>query len=203
MLTTLSERLVRLAFPLQSVGFKTLGQSDEERLAAEIVLRHTTPPSAGARDYVDRPFQFPSASRFSDGSYGMLYAADSIPTAVRETSYHLTLTYANDGAPPMETRLTHLALRIEGHAGDIRRAVDATVPAGVYDPNDYTASQAFGAQIRSSAEAVHYDSVRNTHNGRCVGTFTPTIVHGARIVGQTALVWNGTRFIEDHAIRPL
>ncbi|MHB8229927.1 MAG: hypothetical protein ACYDG0_03955 [Vulcanimicrobiaceae bacterium] len=59
-----------------------------------------------------------------------------------------------------------------------------------------------GAQIRSSAEAA-YDNVRNTHNGRCVGTFTPAIVHSARLVGQTALLWNGTRFIEDHAIRPL
>jgi hypothetical protein len=203
MLRDLNERLVRLAFPLRSAALDALVDTEAERHALRALQSLTAPPADTARAYIERPFVFPGVSRFSDGTYGVLYAANSLITALRESAYHLARIYTDGNAPPMETRRTRLSMRMRGRAEDIRRSVDATVAPEVYDPRDYTVSQQFGAKARAKVQAIHFDSVRNAHGGRCVGAFTPSIVHGARITGQTTLVWDGERFSEEHVITPL
>jgi len=131
----------------------------------------------------------------------MLYAANSLTTAVRETAHHLARVFADGSAPRQDTRKKKLAIDFSGNVQDIRAAIDANVPKGIYDPNDYRASRTFGREQRAkNVAALHFDSVRNKHGGHCVGAFTRDVVKRAAILGDVALVWDGRRFIEAHEI---
>ncbi|MEO6913535.1 MAG: RES family NAD+ phosphorylase [Candidatus Baltobacteraceae bacterium] len=135
-------RLVRLAFPLRSLELDTLVERHE--LNALEGLRSITTPLAekSVNAYVPRPFAFPSQSRFSDGTFGVLYAGNSLATAVRETGHHLTRIYADGNAPPMETRRVRLALYMRGSAiVDIRHATDPAIAPAIDSPETYSAIQ--------------------------------------------------------------
>lgn len=103
----------------------------------------------------------------------------------------------------MEMRRIQLSMHFNGRVEDIRHDIDSTVSTALYDPLNYASAQNFGTIARARADAVHYDSVRNLHGGRCVGAFTPSIVGAIRVVGESGLVWDGARFIEEHRIRSL
>lgn len=193
---------MRLAFPLRSSAAATLVDSADEVAQLDELLSFTSAP-AQLQNYVDRPFLFPWPSRFSDGSYGVLYSAESFQTAVREAAHHLQRLYADGNAPPMETRRVRLRLRLRSRAEDIRRAIEPRVSREIYDPNDYAASQRFGAATRDRAEAIHYDSVRNPDGGHCAAAFTPRVVKKVETVGLAGFVWDGTNFIDTFAIEPL
>jgi hypothetical protein len=202
MRSRINQRLTRLAFPLRSRALDSLADTPEERAILAAAL-YATAPVDEPRAYVERPFALPTRSRFSNGTYGVLYAANSLATAVRETAYHLARVYADGAAPPMETRRMHLTLRVHGSTDDIRREVDRRVPRAIYDPNDYSASQIYGAKARERVDSIYYDSVRNAQGGRCAGAFSLASVTRARLLGETALAWNGARFIEEHIIQPI
>jgi hypothetical protein len=112
--------------------------------------------------------------------------------------------FADGNAPKQDTRKKKLAIDVAGTVHDIRVAVDKDVPTEIYDPNDYRAAQSFGRdQRKKSIPGLHFDSVRNKHGGHCVGAFTADLVKHATIAGDVALVWDGTRFIEEHDISPI
>jgi RES domain len=203
MVVDLNGRFVRLAFPLQSIAIRHLVDSVEEFEAIQQLLRLTSPPIDGARAYVERPFLFPWPSRFSDGTYGVLYSANSFQTAVRETAHYLQRFYADGKAPAMETRRVRLRLQLRGRAEDVRYAVDRHVPREIYDANDYFVSQRFGDAARQRVDAIHYDSVRNRKGGHCAAAFRAKVVKKAEIAGVAGLVWDGTRFVESFTIEPL
>ena len=200
MIARLSAAFVRLAYPLQSAALSALADNEVDRRALRELIGSVR-ESADA--YIQRPFDVPAASRFSDGSYGVLYAADSLDTAVAETAYHLKRIFADGNAPPQDTRKKHLALSLKGKVRDIRRSVDAAILPAIYDPIDYRESQAFGREQHTAVGGLHYDSVRNREGGHCVGAFAPTLVNKATIVGDIALVWNGRDFTELHDITTL
>lgn len=203
MIVVLDASFVRLAYPLRSTAVESLADSadDLKELTALVAHARTTSADQTVRGYITRPFEVPYPSRFSDGSYGVLYAANSLTTAVRETAHHLARIFADGNAPKQDTRKKKLAIDIAGNVRDIRAAVDTNVPTNIYDPNDYRASRAFGREQRENRIAgLHFDSVRTEHAGHCVGAFTPDIVKRATIIGDVALVWDGKRFIEEHDI---
>lgn len=190
MIAALDATFVRLAYPLRSAAVELLADNADElrALTALIARARTTSPDETIRGYITRPFQFPNPSRFSDGSYGMLYAANSLATAVRETAHHLARIFADGNAPKQDTRKKKLA-------------IDTAVSSKIYDPSDYRAARTFGREQRKKhIPGLHFDSVRNKHGGHCVGAFTADLVKHAAIIGDVALVWDGRRFIEQHDI---
>lgn len=193
----------RLAYPLQSPALLALSETAEEHRQILALLQLTGPVSADADSYVRRPFEFPTVSRFSDGSYGVLYAANSLITAVRESAHHLARFFADGNAPETQTRRTRLEMHVRSRITDIRRSVRPRLNSAIYDPDDYSVAQDYGRKVRARTHALHYDSVRNRHGGHCVGAFVPEVVAGAAIVGEVGLVWNGQRFVEAHEIVPL
>jgi len=196
----LDANYVRLAFaPHSTLLFTFVDGEHEMRELAGVVGGSST----GVDAYIERPFAFPVASRFSTGAYGVLYAANSIHTAVRETAYHLAQFFASGNAPESERRRTRLRLRMRGTVEELRRANNPRVDPAIYDPNDYASAQRLGAQLRPKRLGVGFDSVRNLHGGTCVGAFTPSLVARAAIVGEMSLVWNGRRFTEAHDITPI
>jgi RES domain-containing protein len=136
----------------------------------------------------------PAGSRFSDGSYGMFYAARERATAVAETAFHHArfLAATHEQAMHLPMRLYHVLIDARLH--DLRPA-DA-VPAAVFDPGDYAASRALGRVLHERGSAgVVYRSVRRSA-GQCVGLFRP---RGARACLQAAVLlyaWNGERFTD-------
>jgi hypothetical protein len=83
---------------------------------------------------------------------------------------------------------------IDARLHDLRPA--GAVPESVYDPADYSASRALGAQLRATGSGgVVYRSVRNAR-GSCVGLFRPlgasACVHAAFLL----YAWDGQRFTD-------
>lgn len=133
-------------------------------------------------------------SRFSDGSYGMFYAARDRATAVAETRHHHGRFLAATGqrALHLPMRLYHVA--IDGRLHDLRPP--GTVSAAVYHPDDYGTSRRLGAALRSlGSPGVAYRSVRHAR-GQCVGLFRPGAASRCLHAAILLYAWDGERFTD-------
>jgi hypothetical protein len=118
----------------------------------------------------------PEGSRFSDGRYGVYYAALELQTAIRETAHHFALFAADSGDGSRYEDMRVLAGRIDADFHDI-----ASLPPdprrAILDPDDYAAGRALRAQLREAgSNGVVYPSVRHA-GGECIGAFRPKSVH--------------------------
>jgi hypothetical protein len=133
-------------------------------------------------------------SRFSDGGYGVFYAAREQPTAVAETRHHHARFLAATGEGPMHLpmRLYHVAIDARLH--DLRPA-GAADPA-VMDPDDYGASRRLGRRLWEAGSAgVAYRSVRRA-GGQCVGLFKPRGASRCLHAAYLLYAWDGRRFTD-------
>jgi hypothetical protein len=115
---------------------------------------------------VDRP------SRFSDGSFGVLYAGNAFEVALFETIYHHERFMARTNEPAGWTsQFREIVLTIDARLHDLRGPEPQFLPA--LDPVDYTKSQALGARLRrAGSDGLVYPSLR--YAGReCAGVFYP------------------------------
>ena len=136
----------------------------------------------------------PKGSRFSDGSYGVYYAARDLGTALREVAHHFARFARDSGDGPRYEDMRALVGRIAN------RFVDAgSLPAAerrrVLDPDSYDASRAFAAPLRDAgANGIVYPSVRDP-DGQCVAAFRPRAV-GLPVPGPALkLHWDGERVV--------
>ncbi len=126
-------------------------------------------------------------SRFSEGHYGVFYAADSLETAVAETIYHreVFLRATKEPAARLEMRVyeTQVLEPLSDVRGELYRSL--------HHPDDYRASQAFGAQQRAAgAWGLVYCSVRRSH-GQCVAIFRPSALKLTVQRQHLAYFWDG------------
>lgn len=134
----------------------------------------------------------PGGSRFSDGSYGVFYAANRRATAIAETRYHHARFLLATGEPPMHLPMRLYHVRIDAPLHDL--LPPGAVDGAVYAPDSYTASRALGMQLRAQgSRGVVYRSVRE-EGGQCVGLFSPRgaseCLHAAYLIYD----WNGAEF---------
>lgn len=128
-------------------------------------------------------------SRFSDGSYGVYYAAHSLETAVRETAYHRGRFLAATREPPCEIDMRAYVGRPLRPLMDLRPARYANL----HDPDDYGPSQAFAKPRRERGEwGFVYRSVRH-EGGECIAAFRPQAVSIPHPGAALAYVWDGER----------
>jgi hypothetical protein len=131
-------------------------------------------------------------SRFSDGSYGVFYAARDRATAIAETRYHHARFLAATAQPAMHLPMRLYAVPIDAKLHDLRPA--ASVPGEVYAPSDYSAARALGARLRAAGSAgVAYRSVRHD-KGQCVGLFKPPGAGPCLHAAYLLYAWDGTAF---------
>jgi len=143
----------------------------------------------GALSMALRSFQRPSASRFTDGTFGVLYAASREHTCMAEMVYHLD-RYLRDSPPeqPAEFPFRLLNLRISGRLADIRRGHKL-----LHHPDDYRASQLFGRTLwEKGHDGVQYRSVRDP-GGECLALLTPGTIDSCTQDGTRILRWDGSR----------
>ena len=130
----------------------------------------------------------PQGSRFSDGSWGVFYAAHSVATAVEETIFHREQFLAATAEPACDIEMRCYRTSISGKMHDLRSGwPDAQAP------DSYVASQALAQRLRrDGSNGVVYDSARHA-GGECAAVFYPDLV--APCVQSEHLVyqWDGQR----------
>ena len=133
----------------------------------------------------DRP------SRFTDGSYGVLYAGHRFEVALFETIHHHQRFMARTGeAPGWTSQFREILLDISADLHDLRG--DPAL-ADTLDPADHRPGQALGAALRAAgADGVVYPSVR-CPGGECAGLFYPDLAHNPRQGRHLDYHWDGAR----------
>jgi len=135
----------------------------------------------------------PEGSRFSDGSYGVYYAGESIDTAIEETRCKREQFLARTNEPPIELDMRTYLTDLGGELHDIRGRKDLP---HVYDPDNYAAGQALGRELKAiDSNGVAYDSVRRPA-GECVGVFRPPVLSNCIQGPHFCYVWDGARVTE-------
>ena len=114
----------------------------------------------------------PEGSRFSDGSYGVYYAAKDIGTAIAETQFHRALFLAATHEPPIEIDLRSYASNLDADLHDIRNRQQDLAEVYHPDPGHYPQAQALAGELRhNGSNGIVYDSVRQS-GGECVAIFS-------------------------------
>ena len=134
----------------------------------------------------DRP------SRFSDGSYGVLYAAKSFETALFETMFHhAQFMFRTRESPGWTSQFRELVFDVESSLHDLRGGNPRWAPALAKD--SYAQSQRLGRALRQfGSEGVVYPSQRD-NGGECVGLFFPDLASHLKQARHLDYHWDGTR----------
>ncbi len=136
----------------------------------------------------------PEGSRFTDGSYGVYYAANGIETAVAETRFHRARFLAATNQLPIEVDMRSYASDVDAPMQDIRKR--QTELPEIYDSESYGVSQRFARQLRNEgSNGIVYDSVRFA-GGECVAVFKPKLLSPVRQGPHFCYVWNGKEIAE-------
>ena len=153
-------------------------QKTNPRLMESIGNLNLVPPArrvgGPGANYLMAPFTHISTdrpSRFSDGSFGVMYIAKSFETALFETIYHhARFMAATAQKPGWTSQFREILLDVGAPLHDLRAWPDRAL---VLDPDDYTAGEMLGAALRGSgSDGIVYPSVRHP-GGECVGLFYP------------------------------
>ena len=132
----------------------------------------------------------PDGSRFSNGDYGVYYAADSLSTAIAETIYHKELFLSFTNEPPQELDMRALIADFSATLFDLTPLHKKTDP--LYSPVDYKMSQSLGSQIKERHdEGIVYHSVRG--EGINYALFIPNTLHKCQQGAHFSYVWNGEK----------
>ena len=151
------------------------------------VARRVTGPGAS---WVMAPFVHCSPlrpGRFSDGTYGLYYAGDSTEVAIAETIHHHTQTMlATDEPAGWTSQFRELVGSVDADLDDVSGMAD------LLRPDDYTASQHFGAERRAAGpNGIFWPSLRY-EGGNCVAVFWPDVVPIPAQGAHFAYHWNGS-----------
>ncbi len=113
------------------------------------------------------------ASRFTDGSYGIYYAASSQATAIAETRYHQERFLAATHEPDTELTMRTYVNQVVQPMHDLRMGYPHLHDA---DPANYGPAQAFAKQLKAERSwGLLYNSVR-LMGQECVAALRPPAV---------------------------
>jgi hypothetical protein len=145
--------------------------------------------------YLMAPFTHVSPdrkSRFSDGSYGVLYAGNMFEVALLETVHHHARFMARTKeAPGWTSQFREIILNVNAQLHDLRGQNPGR--AAILDPDDYVSSQALAMQLRGNgSNGIAYPSVRRA-DGECVALFYPDLASNAIQGRHLDYHWDGAR----------
>ncbi len=155
--------------------------------AADRVFGHGSTPVMAAFCYLN-----PQGSRFSNGSWGVYYAASSLPVAVAEVSHHRARFLAATAQPALEVDMRSYVGRVTKPLHDLRSNLRSRAWRKLHDPDDYGPPQRLAGTLRAQQSwGVVYNSVRDP-GGQCVAILRPSgvdlpVVQGAHV----SLCWDG------------
>jgi RES domain-containing protein len=133
----------------------------------------------------------PEGSRFSDGTWGVFYAAHSVATAVEETVYHRERFLAATAQPAADIQMRCYRTSVDSKLYDLRGGW-----AAAQAPDSYAASVALARELRAAgANGVVYDSARDK-GGECRAAFYPDVVAPCEQAQHLVYRWDGTRIAQ-------
>ena len=125
------------------------------------------------------------ASRFTDGSFGVYYAADSVETAIKETMHHKAKFLSSTKEGDTELTMRQYTNSI------IKPLVDVRSNKTLHNPDSYVDSQIYGRDLFLKEEwGVLFKSVRH-EGGQCAGLFRPPAMTPCTQEAHYRYVWNG------------
>jgi hypothetical protein len=210
-------RLHRITYPLRASKTNELGSRadidallattsliEQHRAGSRSIVASCDDYVGDHREYVLEPFAYRNPTRFSDGTFGVLYASESRETSIREAAYWAAVAYSDSNNTPIQAqRRQYLTLRLVADSiVDIRKSICLDVDPLVYHASDYAISRQLGWELREMCPGLIYDSVRHSA-GTNVGAFVPRIISGVRLEYEMDLVWDGSQFNEFKQITPI
>lgn len=136
----------------------------------------------------------PTGSRFSNGSYGVFYAAEDVQTAVAETRHHQERYFSGVVGLKFD-RLTMRCLKVQFTASlsDIRG--DEFSGDECYDKENYSTAQTLGASLKNMGkEGIAYLSVRLAHK-TCFALFSPKLILDVIQTAHFEYIWDGEKIV--------
>ncbi|MBB3140976.1 RES family NAD+ phosphorylase [Halomonas organivorans] len=157
-----------------------------------LIARDEIPFGIPGCAYATAPFTHvnPAGSRFGDGSFGVLYLADSLTTAIEEVRHHQQCYWQN--VPQLHyERFTFRGLRGHFDEQGVRDALSLPTDDSLLAPSDYTASRALGRAIHEAGDSgIRFPSVRRP-GATCWGLMTPRRVRELVQTRHYEMIWNG------------
>lgn len=130
----------------------------------------------------------PEGSRFSDGGWGVFYAAHVVATAIEETVWHRERFLRATNEAPLDLQMRCYRSAVHGRLHDLRGGWKAE-----HSPDSYAASQALARELRAQgSNGLAYDSVRHA-GGECVALFYPDLAAPCVQAQHLVYRWDGRR----------
>ena len=157
----------------------------------ELIAREEIPFGIPGCSYATAPFTHvnPEGSRFSDGSFGVLYLADTLTTAIAEVRYHQERYWTNVPGLNYE-RFVFRGLTCRFNDAGMRDATTVPLSDPIYDPDDYSPARQLGHALkRNGCPGLRYHSVRSPGN-HCWALLTPRPVTAIQQTAHYEMIWN-------------
>ncbi len=198
-------RLIPSRFPPISVFEKVASAEDFDTLyAVQALVNPRIRQEVGEIDLVpaaDRVFGVgsspvmaafchlnPEGSRFSDGTWGVYYGAQTLETAVAEVSHHRSKFLEATSQPAIDVDLRCYVATVQAPLLDVRALAD------IHHPDSYAASREVAKTHRAQGTAgLLYRSVREPQH-ECVAVLKPPAIRVPVTQGpHVTLCWDGRR----------
>ena len=200
-----SYRIIHSRFPFIGIFDRIADPNDLEAvLAIEARTNDRILDETGAitlvrpKDRVNGPgatpimaaFTHTGPSRFSDGSFGVYYAARHLPTAVSESQFHTERFYRATNEPSADIDMRVYAARIRGSFDDLLTLASRDARL---DPDSYVASQAYARGIYDADEldGAVYQSVRDRQHRPAVACLRPSAIRNCYSHSYLLYRWDG------------
>lgn len=143
----------------------------------------------------------PDGSRFSDGTYGVFYAANGLDTAIAETKHHRERFMRATAQAHLELDMRVYLVDLDGKLHDLRG--QKTVQPLVYHDDNYAAGQHLARTSRKEgSNGIAYNSVRHD-GGECAAVFRPRPLSNCRQERHLCYVWDGQKIASVYEKREL
>lgn len=143
----------------------------------------------------------PAGSRFSAGEFGVFYCAEHMSTAIAETRHHQERYFQNIEGLKYD-RIVMCGLKTVFNA-ELVNIFPASEYPQWHSPEDYTASQQLGDQLRNNQDqGLIYESVRDPGK-RCYALLTPKAITQVVPASHYEYVWDGVKITHTLTIRRL
>jgi hypothetical protein len=188
--------LDRVASPEDLPALFALEAWTNDRISNELGILHTIAP---AEWVTGRPMASvimaafchpsPDGGRFNSPDRGAWYAGRTLETSLAESVFRRTQELREIRAYETRVQMRVYLADFRAFFHDIRerkKAWDA-----LYDPNDYSVSQAFAKDLlESGSNGIVSRSVRHP-GGECLACFRPALVQNVRVGGHYEFRWEG------------